>query len=368
MRSGVSSRQVHRVVRAPAGGLRRCHGGQLERASLGTQARGARLGSPDHLGSVGRALPKPGRERQERRQRRGRDLRGCFAADDALRSGQDRSSSRACCACTGCARGSRKTARRASTASAAFWPSSGWCSPRALASCRPSWAMCIEDASNELGSLARLTLQRAQAQWHELDEHLAWCDQRITAHGQSNAAVKAAATLLGIGPVTRLGRRGHGRRLQAVQERRAVRSLDGTDAAPALQRWQEQPGRDHQARRRLSAYAADPGRQVGRYDGAPTAGQDLDYGPRRCASARAGRRRSSRWQTRTPDPVGGDDARSGLRSEPPQRQACSRLSTPLQVNEASLHDVKTKTRWTGQTGSGQARLTLGGTRSAVTTR
>ena len=49
---------------------------------------------------------------------------------------------------------------------------------------------------------ARLTLQRAQAQWHELDAHLAWCDERIAAHGQSNQAVKAAATLLGIGPVT----------------------------------------------------------------------------------------------------------------------------------------------------------------------
>lgn len=60
----------------------------------------------------------------------------------------------------------------------------------------------LEDASNELGTLARLTLQRAQAQWHELDEHLAWCDERIVAHAKANAAVKTAATLLGIGPVT----------------------------------------------------------------------------------------------------------------------------------------------------------------------
>ncbi len=60
----------------------------------------------------------------------------------------------------------------------------------------------LEDASNELGTLARLTLQRAQSQWHELDAHLAWCDERITAHAKDNAAVKAAATLLGIGPVT----------------------------------------------------------------------------------------------------------------------------------------------------------------------
>lgn len=60
----------------------------------------------------------------------------------------------------------------------------------------------LEDASNEMGTLARLTLQRAQSQWRELDEHLAWCDERIAAHAKGNDAVKAAATLLGIGPVT----------------------------------------------------------------------------------------------------------------------------------------------------------------------
>jgi transposase len=60
----------------------------------------------------------------------------------------------------------------------------------------------LEDAGNELGTLARLTLQRAQCQWRELDAHLAWCDERIAAHAKGNDAVKAAATLLGIGPVT----------------------------------------------------------------------------------------------------------------------------------------------------------------------
>lgn len=60
----------------------------------------------------------------------------------------------------------------------------------------------LEDASNELGTLARLTLQRAQSQWHELDAHLAWCDERIAAHAKDNEAVKTAAMLLGIGPVT----------------------------------------------------------------------------------------------------------------------------------------------------------------------
>ena len=60
----------------------------------------------------------------------------------------------------------------------------------------------LEDASNEMNTLARLVLQRAQEQWRELDAHLAWCDERIAAHAKDNAAVKAAATLIGIGPVT----------------------------------------------------------------------------------------------------------------------------------------------------------------------
>jgi transposase len=59
----------------------------------------------------------------------------------------------------------------------------------------------LEDASNEMNTLARLALQRAQAQWREIDAHLDWCDQRIAAHVKDNAVVKTAATLMGIGPV-----------------------------------------------------------------------------------------------------------------------------------------------------------------------
>lgn len=60
----------------------------------------------------------------------------------------------------------------------------------------------LEDAANEMNTLARLVLQRAQSQWRELDEHIAWCDQRIAAHAKDNPTVKKAATLMGIGPVT----------------------------------------------------------------------------------------------------------------------------------------------------------------------
>ena len=60
----------------------------------------------------------------------------------------------------------------------------------------------LEDATHEMNTLARLVVQRAQAQWRELDEHIGWCDERIAAHRCDNDAVKKAATLLGIGAVT----------------------------------------------------------------------------------------------------------------------------------------------------------------------
>jgi transposase len=59
----------------------------------------------------------------------------------------------------------------------------------------------LEDASHEMNTLARLVVQQAQAQWRELDAHIAWCDKRIAAHAKDNADVKKAATLIGIGPV-----------------------------------------------------------------------------------------------------------------------------------------------------------------------
>lgn len=60
----------------------------------------------------------------------------------------------------------------------------------------------LEDASNELGCLARLALQRAWAQWQELDAHLDWCDERIAAHRKANEQVRHAEQLIGVGPVS----------------------------------------------------------------------------------------------------------------------------------------------------------------------
>ena len=101
----------------------------------------------------------------------------------------------------------------------------------------------LEDASNEMNTLARLCVQQAQTQWRELDNHITWCDERIAAHAKGNPAVKKAATLMCIGPVGRVGGRGNGGRLQAVPACRAVRGLDRPGAVATFQRRQEQLGR-----------------------------------------------------------------------------------------------------------------------------
>lgn len=72
-------------------------------------------------------------------------------------------------------------------------------SPQAL---RESLADTIEDASNELPAIARLTLQRAQLHWIEIELQMAWCDERIANHVRTDERAKKAATLLGVGPTT----------------------------------------------------------------------------------------------------------------------------------------------------------------------
>jgi transposase len=72
-------------------------------------------------------------------------------------------------------------------------------SPEAL---RGSIQEVLEDASNELPTVARLALDRANSHYTELDKEIAWCDERICAHVKSDERAKKAAQLLGIGPLT----------------------------------------------------------------------------------------------------------------------------------------------------------------------
>lgn len=59
----------------------------------------------------------------------------------------------------------------------------------------------IEDASNELPGIARLSLSHMQAQLTECELHIKWCDERIAAHVKSDERTRQAQQLLGVGPV-----------------------------------------------------------------------------------------------------------------------------------------------------------------------
>jgi transposase len=57
----------------------------------------------------------------------------------------------------------------------------------------------LEDAGNELSTMARMVLQRAFEHWRELDEHMRWCDRQVGEHVRSSAAAQRAARIDGIG-------------------------------------------------------------------------------------------------------------------------------------------------------------------------
>ena len=71
-------------------------------------------------------------------------------------------------------------------------------SPKVL---RAVLADVIEDASNELTCVARLTVQHAYEHWRALDEQMRWCDQQIGTHVRSSPAAKRAAKVTGIGEI-----------------------------------------------------------------------------------------------------------------------------------------------------------------------
>jgi len=72
-------------------------------------------------------------------------------------------------------------------------------SPSAL---RKVLAEQLEDAGNEMTGLARMAIERAVQNWSELDEHIAWCDQRIAAHVKDSERARQAMQLPGVGPIT----------------------------------------------------------------------------------------------------------------------------------------------------------------------
>ena len=166
----------------PAGWLRRRDGGQLERAPLGEEALALGLDAADHRGAAGRALPQGGQ-------------RAARTTPTTRPRSARRPHARRCASCRSssveqqsmlCVHRLREGIKEERTACInRIRGLLGRVRPRLRAKpqgAAPVLADVLEDASNEMGTLARLTLQRAHAQWRELDEHLAWCDERIDAH------------------------------------------------------------------------------------------------------------------------------------------------------------------------------------------
>jgi transposase len=69
--------------------------------------------------------------------------------------------------------------------------------PKAL---REHLAGVLEDASNDLPTVARLALDRAFAHWRALEAEMTWCDARIAQHVKDDPQARQAQSVTGIGP------------------------------------------------------------------------------------------------------------------------------------------------------------------------
>lgn len=78
----------------------------------------------------------------------------------------------------------------------------GLVAPQGPEALREVLAVMLEDADNDLPGLARMAIERAAQHWSQLDEHIAWCDQRIAAHVKDSERARQAMQLPGVGPIT----------------------------------------------------------------------------------------------------------------------------------------------------------------------
>ena len=166
----------------------------------------------------------------------------------------------------------------------------------------------LEDASHEMNTLARRVIQRAQAQWRELDEHMAWCDERIAQHAHDNPMVKAAARLMGIGAV------GASAAVATVDDFRQFRcgAQFGAWRGSCRASTPAAAGRSSGASR--AAATATSGacwcrERSGGVHGAQTLGPDQPLGVRTARALGLAEGRGGAGQQERAHPVGGDDPR-----------------------------------------------------------
>ena len=294
-----AARWVHRVVCAVAAWLRRRDGGLLGVAPLGTAAARHGHGGEADRAALRLALSPERQDRQERRSRCGGDLRGGFAPQHALRAGQERRAAKHDGAAP-VARGLQGRANRLHQPDPRdCWPSSAWSSRSAPKCCVQCCRRSSKTRANELGAIARMALQRAHLHWIELECHIAWCDERIAMHVRSDEQAKAAARLCGVGPVTASALVATVDDFKQFKNGRQFSAWMGLVPRQSSSGGKAVLGRDHQARRRISANSPDPGRQVSRDSPRTDAAIACHDGSSSCAIASVGRRPRWRWPTST---------------------------------------------------------------------
>ena len=200
-RQAAAARWVHGLVCAVAARLPRRDGGLLGLAPLGPAVAGDGPAGEADRAALRLALPTERQDWQERCSGCGGDLRSGLAAQHPLRAGQERRAAEQR-ALHRWREGYKEERTACINRIRGLLAEFGLVFAQRPEVLRAVLSEVVEDASNELGAVARMALQRAHLHWVELECHIAWCDERIAMHVKSDKQAKAAAELCGIGPVT----------------------------------------------------------------------------------------------------------------------------------------------------------------------
>jgi hypothetical protein len=165
--------------------LPRRDGGLLGLAPLGPAVAGDGPAGEADRAALRLALPTERQDWQERCSGCGGDLRSGLAAQHPLRAGQERRAAEQR-ALHRWREGYKEERTACINRIRGLLAEFGLVFAQRPEVLRAVLSEVVEDASNELGAVARMALQRAHLHWVELECHIAWCDERIAMHVKSD--------------------------------------------------------------------------------------------------------------------------------------------------------------------------------------
>lgn len=222
--------------------------------------------------------------------------------------------------------------------------------PAGAAKVRAAVLEALEDGDNALPMALRHSLGEQLARLGQLSVDMAGIEQRLEEFAARDVAVQRYRTVPGVGLLTATALRAGAGGPVAVPRRPAVVSLAGADAARTFLGPATPAGPSDQARRRLPAHTADPGRQSGANDRAPQtaartgAQSTTGLGPVGTGQAGSQQSRLRAGQQAGATAMGDGASRQCLRSAPCKPATDSGLSstrsTPQELPETILIMVK----------------------------